>query len=279
MSKGSASRYDEIISAVFFEHHTTGAAEVPFDREACVKASQKLGMPRIKNLGDIMYSYRFRRELPEPIRRTAPKGKEWIILGCGIGKYQFRLARAAKAAVAENRPTVKIPDGTPEIVKLYMAGRDEQALLTRIRYNRVLDLFTGLTCYSVQNHLRTTVPGVGQIEVDEVYLGVGKSGAHFVLPCQAKSPGDQFGIAQVLQDTELCRTRYPNVLCRPIALQFTDNDAFAVLEFMIEDSEQGLSLVVVDERHFQFVLKDELSEAEIERYVERELLERERGRA
>ncbi len=54
--------------------------------------------------------------------------------------------------------TIKIPDGTPSIVKKYSVS-DEQALLTIVRYNRLIDTFLGITCYSLQNHLRTTVDG------------------------------------------------------------------------------------------------------------------------
>ena len=51
---------------------------------------------------------------------------------------------------------------------------DEQALLAKIRYNRLIDIFTGITCYSLQNHLRTTVPNIGQVEIDEIYIGIDK---------------------------------------------------------------------------------------------------------
>ncbi len=63
---------------------------------------------------------------------------------------------------------------------------DEQALLAKIRYNRLIDIFTGITCYSLQNHLRTTVPNIGQVEIDEIYIGIDKRGAHYILPAQAK---------------------------------------------------------------------------------------------
>ncbi len=36
--------------------------------------------------------------------------------------------------------------------------------------------FTGITCYSLQNHLRTSVPDIGQVETDELYVGVDKKG-------------------------------------------------------------------------------------------------------
>jgi hypothetical protein len=107
--------------------------------------------------------------LPESISSTALGGKEWIIVGTGIAAYEFRIASPAKIQPSINLKRIKIPDATPEILKKYAAGTDEQALLAKIRYNRLVDIFLGITCYSIQNHLRTTVEGIGQIEVDEIY--------------------------------------------------------------------------------------------------------------
>ena len=50
------------------------------------------------------------------------------------------------------------------------AMSDEQALLAKVRYNRLIDVFLGLVAYSLQNHLRTTVTEMGQIEIDEIYV-------------------------------------------------------------------------------------------------------------
>ncbi len=44
----------------------------------------------------------------------------------------------------------------------------------------IIDIFTGITCYSLQNHLRTTVPDVGQVETDEVYVGIDRRGVHLI---------------------------------------------------------------------------------------------------
>ena len=80
-----------------------------------------------------------------------------------------------------NFAVTKIPDATPGIIGKYTFS-DEQAVLARVRYNRLIDIFLGITCYSLQNHFRTTVPGMGQVETDEMYVGVDKSGAHYVIP-------------------------------------------------------------------------------------------------
>lgn len=225
------SRYEKIIEWVFQKNYRPGMMRVAFTREELVQAHDALAYSRTKNLGDIPYSFRFRRELPRTIQATAPEGAEWIIVGRGIAEYQFQLAAPGKIMPTLHYFPIKIPDATPEIVRQYAPGTDEQALLARVRYNRLVDIFTGLTCYLIQNHLRTTVPGIGQVEVDEVYVGLNKRGTHFILPCQAKSKGDKFGIVQVMQDIALCTARYPNAICKPIALQFVGESHVAVMDF------------------------------------------------
>ena len=59
-----------------------------------------------------------------------------------------------------------------------------------MRYNRLIDIFLGVTCYSLQNHLRTTVTGIGQVETDEIYVGIDKAGQQFIIPVQAKGGTD-----------------------------------------------------------------------------------------
>jgi hypothetical protein len=263
-------KYDEIIEFIFQNNYVSGATRVSFNREELASACDSLGIDRIKNLGDIPYSFRFRKELSDLIKKTAPENSEWIIIGSGVGLYEFRLASPAKIAPSNNRQRVKIPDATPEIVKKYAPGTDEQALLAKVRYNRMVDVFSGLTCYSIQNHLRTTVKDIGQIEIDEIYLGVSKKGAHYVIPCQAKSPGDRFGIVQVMQDIEFCKQRYPNALCKPMALQFLSEYDLAILELAVEDDGEVFRLSVVDERHYQLTSKDGISDNEIILYCQQE---------
>lgn len=262
------SKYDAVIEHVFLKNYTKGLSRIPFNRDELAQACEELGFPRIKNLGDIPYSYRFRKEMPIGIKEKCPEKSEWIIVGTGIGAYEFKLASPGKIEPTNNRQRIKIPDSTPEIVKMYAPGTDEQALLTKVRYNRIIDLFLGLTCYSIQNHLRTVVSDVGQIEIDEIYLGVNKKGTHFVIPCQAKSPGDRFGIVQVMQDVAFCRARYPNAICKPIALQFLSENDVAVLELFVDEDNDIFQLSVVDEKHYRLVNRTEITPDEIRQMSE-----------
>lgn len=261
------SRYSGIIESIFHNKYSAGMTRISFSRTEFDQVAAELGLARIKNLGDIVYSFRYRAALPQSIQESAPLGCEWIILGTGTAEYEFRLANNGKVSVSPHRTEIKIPDATPEILKQYAPGTDEQALLTKVRYNRLIDIFTNLTCYSIQNHYRTTVPIVGQVEIDEIYIGVSKNGAHYVLPCQAKSPGDSFGIAQVYQDIELCRYRYPNARCRPIGIQFTSENSMAILELKVTEEDEIFSLSITEEKHYKLVPRGNISLSDLQDYL------------
>lgn len=160
----------------------------------------------------------------------------------------------------------KIPDATPGVIVTY-ALNDEQSLLARICYNRLIDIFLGLTCYSLQNHLRTTVRGMGQVETDEIYIGIDKRGVHFVIPVQAKGGRDKLGIVQIEQDFALCKEKFANLVCIPLAAQFMQDDVIALFAF--EKSPNGI--VVTSERHYRLAPADALSAAELLAYRRRPL--------
>lgn len=158
---------------------------------------------------------------------------------------------------------VAIPDATPELIRAY-ALDDEQALLAIVRYNRLIDTFLGLTTYSLQNHLRTSVKSIGQIEIDELYIGLDKHGCHYVIPVQAKAGKDQIGIVQTTQDIRYVEQKFPGVRCRAIAAQFMDGGVVALFELALQNDE----VRVVDEKHYQLVPADMLDQAAIRAYRE-----------
>lgn len=113
---------------------------VPFAREDIEKTATILGIVLPKNLGDVIYSIRYRTPLPETVLETQPEGREWIIDGVGRSLYAFRLVKINRIRPREELLTVKVPDSTPEIIVNY-ALNDEQALLAIVRYNRLIDIF------------------------------------------------------------------------------------------------------------------------------------------
>jgi hypothetical protein len=257
----AGNRYERIIERIFLAHYRRGSAEVTFDREEIPKVAGKLGIEIPKNLGDLVYSFRYRAALPTAIVNKAPKGKEWIIRAVGRSKYQFVLVAKWTITPNPSLSRIKVPDATPGLIVKY-ALSDEQALLAKLRYNRLIDIFTSVTCYSLQNHLRTSVQSLGQVETDEVYIGVDRQGAHYVIPVQAKGGKDRMSVVQIEQDIALCASKFNNAICRPVGAQFIEADLIALFEF--EETTDGVR--VKTERHYHLVPPEQLSEEELRRY-------------
>ncbi len=66
------------------------------------------------------------------------------------------------------------------------------------------------------------VANYGQIEIDELYIGVDGRGAQYVVPVQAKGGNDRLGVIQTIQDTMFCKMeeRYRRCIIRPVSAQF-----------------------------------------------------------
>ncbi|HZR27685.1 MAG TPA: hypothetical protein VFA71_02810 [Terriglobales bacterium] len=162
-----------------------------------------------KNIGEVVYSQRYRAGWPEEIKATISKGRDWIIVPAGRGRYSFKLIRGSSRILPRlDAAVIKVPDATPKIIAAY-AQSDEQAVLARVRYNRLIDIFLGITAYSLQNHFRTSVKDMGQIEIDELYVGVNREGQQFIVPVQAKGGSDQLSIIQAIQDIACCCEKFP----------------------------------------------------------------------
>ncbi|MFJ5964063.1 hypothetical protein [Bacillus sp. NPDC093026] len=256
-------RYSQIVEHIFLSRYIDGAEYIEFKRDEFIETAKSLNIALPKNLGDVIYSFKFRTPLPKAIVDRAPNGKEWVIKNVGRAKYAFVAVKESRIIPDDMMMKIKIPDATPSIVQKH-ALSDEQALLTKVRYNRLIDVFSGVTCYSLQNHLRTTVQGIGQVETDELYVGVDKNGKHYVFPVQAKGGTDEIGVVQIEQDIALCREKYSDLICKAIATQFISDDVIAIFEFTLVDGD----IRKVKEKHYQLVSHENISLDEIRKYNE-----------
>ncbi len=265
MENKEPNRYTKILEAIFAKHFKKGMTEIEFERTEINQVADKFGITLPKNLGDVLYSFRYRTLLPKSITSKAPKGHEWIIRPAGKGKYKLAIVKQATIIPSNVLAETKIPDSTPGVIAKYSMN-DEQSLLAKLRYNRLVDIFTGLTCYSLQNHLRTTLSDGSQVETDEIYIGLDKRGAHYILPVQAKGGRDKIGIVQIEQDFELCALKFPRLICKAIAAQFMADNLIALFEF--EQTKDGIK--VSSEKHYRLVRPDELSPIELQSYSVRQ---------
>tara|TARA_R110002110_G_scaffold399686_2_gene615680 strand:+ start:724 stop:1521 length:798 start_codon:yes stop_codon:yes gene_type:complete len=254
-------RYKALIESIFFDHWKKGLKEFKFVRVEIKKKADELNIELPDNIGDVPYTFRYRSPLPDRIIETQPQGLEWIIEGAGRSIYRFKLVPSTRISPRNELVTVAIADSTPEIIRAY-ALDDEQALLAIVRYNRLIDTFLGLTTYSLQNHLRTTVKGIGQIEIDELYVGLDKYGCHYIIPVQAKGGKDQIGVVQTTQDIRFVEQKFSGMRCRAIATQFMSDGVVALFELTLKEDQ----IKIVDERHYQLVPADQLDQRAIRNY-------------
>lgn len=262
MNHPNLTRYQALMEWVFLKHYSDGDAEVHWERSELEDGAQALGIEMPKNLGDVIYSFRYRQSMPPSIANRAPQGKHWIIRGTGRARYAFAAVTAATRILPRTDLVVtKVPDATPEIIRSCTLG-DEQALLALVRYNRLIDIFLGVASYSLQNHLRTTAPRIGQVEIDEIYVAVDRHGTQYVLPVQAKGGKDEIGVTQAEQDLAVCAAKFPDLIARPIAAQFMDSEVIALFELALQDEE----VVVLREQHYKLVPASAVTLADRELY-------------
>lgn len=255
-------RYTAMLEWVFRKYYREGDTCVQWDREDLIEAAKDLKISLPKNLGDVVYSVRYRTELPKAVVEKVPEGHEWIIRGKGRAKYAFELiSEQVRIRPNPNLVRRKLPDATPQIIAKSALG-DEQALLALVRYNRLIDTFLGVTAYSLQNHLRTTAHGIGQVEIDEIYVAVDSAGRQFVVPVQAKGGSDEIGITQAEQDLAVCSQRWPDKIARLVAAQFANDGLIALFELEVQDN----AMRVRNEVHYQLVPADEITSDDIASY-------------
>jgi len=143
-------RYKILIEKIFFDHWKKGKTEFEFARDDIKDKASELKIALPDNIGDIVYSFRYRTALPQSIIDTQQEGKEWVIEGAEKSHYRFKLVSLMRIRPREEMVRIAIPDATPELIRAY-ALDDEQSLLAIVRYNRLIDTFLGLTTYSLQN--------------------------------------------------------------------------------------------------------------------------------
>ena len=254
----SGNAYSQIIEEIFSSKYRPGDTSVPFERREIEETARRLNINVPRNLGDLVYSIRYRMALPDSIINTAASDREWAILPAGRSVYEFRQVRFSEIKPNDQLVRTEIPDSTPGAISLY-ALSDEQALLATVRYNRLIDIFTGLTCYSLQNHLRTSVhiwnpirqiEESTQVETDELYVGLDKHGQHYAIPVEAKGTTDSLNIVQIWQNALVCRSKLQGIPVRCVAIQAISDSVIALIELQAPTVE---NIAIVEEKHYQLV--------------------------
>lgn len=245
--------YDRVIVLLFNKKfkENLDKNEIYFTKDELAHIASELGI-NIRNIPDVIYTYRCRRELPNDITSLG----NWSIMPKGKGRFAFiKMDRSPFIEIQQGLAPIEILNALPEIVEKYTAN-DEQGVLSSIRYNRLVDIFTEITCFHLQSHIRTTIEGEGQIEVDDLYVGIDQEGKEFVLPIEAKSSEDRdkLGWVQISNLVKFSKQFFPSLTCRPLAVKPINKETIYMLEFeaKIDFEEVGIK----DIKLYKLIRKD-----------------------
>jgi hypothetical protein len=107
---------------------------------------------------------------------------------------------------------------------------------------------------------------MGQVETDDIYVGVDRRGAHFAFPVQAKGGTDRLSVIQIEQDFAVCAAKFPNLVARPIAAQFMGQNLIALFEF---EQTVDNDVRIASEKHYRLVPPDQLTAEDLAIYHQR----------
>ncbi|PKL68025.1 MAG: hypothetical protein CVV30_11820 [Methanomicrobiales archaeon HGW-Methanomicrobiales-1] len=255
---GELSNYEKVIENLFFKKYPKTDAdkvtEILFPKTDYEASALAVGV-KVENIPDITYTFRVRCPFPDSILKTG----HWIIEPRGKGKYAFvKLQRSPFISLQEELTEIEIMNALPEIVEKYTAD-DEQGMLSSIRYNRLIDIFTKVTCFHLQSHIRAYNEGKGQVEIDELYVGIDQEGRKYIFPIEAKSPDqrDRLGWVQITNMVQYAKEVYPELICRPLGAKPIDKNNIYLIEF--ENISDVNTIRIKETRRYKLIRKNKSS--------------------
>jgi hypothetical protein len=130
--------------------------------------------------------------------------------------------------------------------------------VTRVLYNRLIDIFTGLTCFHIQNHYRGFVEGMGEVELDALYVGIDKTGKLYILPIEAKSQAENemIGRVQISQMAKLVRQDFADLDRRILAIKYLKDGTIVIIEF--DDQVEPDDFKIVSFSRFRLIRQEQI---------------------
>jgi len=234
--------YVPIITKIFDERYRSGASSVIFSLDDVRNAALALGV-ETRNPADVIYRMRSRTILPQKILDAGFH----VLRPIGRGQYAFE-----KATTTIFEPpfteSVTVIDMTPlpvrRLLPITLAEMDEQAILAVASYCRVLDHFTGMTIYRLRSHVRKSVPGIGQAELDAIDVGIAGSEEEepVVFPIEAKALADALNRVQIFNMVQYAKHYFPGLMVRPLAIKIDEVSVLHVMEFNSPAKPSGLKI-------------------------------------
>ena len=246
--------YVPIILHIFRKKYRTGIKTVEFSLDDIRKAALHLGIVA-RNPADVVYRMRSRTRLPDRILSLGFN----IVRQIGRGKYRLEQAESTLITYEIGKITDAL-DLTPLPVRRLLPEKlaeiDEQGLLSVIHYCELLKHFTGLTVYRLRSHVRKSVKGVGQAELDELDVGVAfrDDEVPVIIPIEAKASDEPINRVQIAAQVAFARHYFQDHEVRPIAVKVDHDSLLHFLEF--NATAEPRELKVLRSRCYRLLLSE-----------------------
>jgi hypothetical protein len=223
--------YGPILLHIFRARWRQGTASVLFTLDDVRNAADELDL-EVRNPADLIYRMRSRTVLPKEV---LDKGF-FILRAIGRGQYQFEKGSSTIFEPLDNE-IIEALDITPLPVRRLLpeklADMDEQAVLTVASYCKLFDHFTGLQVHRLRSHVRKSVPGIGQAELDAIDVGVALRDDEMpiVFPIEAKAAADALNRVQIFNMVQYSRHYFPGLVIRPLAIKVDHDSILHIMEF------------------------------------------------
>ena len=232
---GNNSRvYVPILVDIFQRKYQDGDEIVEFTLDEVRETAERLDI-KIRNPSDLIYRMKSRTKLPSEMLDKGFK----IIKIVKKGVYQFQLGESTIVDLTREN-VFQIQDTTPVAVRRFLEEKlseiDEQGLLTIIHYCDLLSHFTGLKIYRLKSHVRKSIVNIGQVEVDEVDIGIGLDSLEtpIIFPIEAKSASDPLNWTQIANQVNFSKQLFLNYVIRPIGIKVGYDSLLHIIEFTPE---------------------------------------------
>ena len=235
--------YGPILLHIFNARWRQGTATVLFTLDDVRTAAETLKL-EVRNPADLIYRMRSRTVLPKEI---LDKGF-FILRAIGRGQYQFEKGSSTIFEPLDTK-TITTIDSTPLPVRRLLpeklAEMDEQAVLTVASYCKLFDHFTGLQVFRLRSHVRKSVPGIGQAELDAIDVGIATSEDELpiVFPIEAKAAADALNRVQIFNMIQFSHHYFPGMTVRPLAIKVDYDSILHFMEFNIANRAADLKII------------------------------------
>jgi hypothetical protein len=186
----------------------------------------------VKNIPDIIYTFRARADLPAEILATG----HWAIIGRGKGLYAFvKIPFPNRFRFPETMTVVPLPNSIPDWVRPFMQN-DEQGMLTSAHVHNLVARHLGLaSAFRLQSHLRYGVAEYGQVEVDELYIGKDVQDNIVAIAVEAKDRNvdDCLNVSQLFGTAQALRALFPDRPKRLLGAKPDGSNRICLSEFAV----------------------------------------------